>query len=72
MIGKWRFVRFVRFVHFVICPSNKYNDGHLSLRQGLLVVLVPMSFFWKSYGCICGDGLRRRALARATAVLSLC
>jgi hypothetical protein len=31
------------FVCFVVCPSNEYNDGHLSLRQGLLVVLVPMS-----------------------------
>jgi hypothetical protein len=27
---------------FVVFPSNKYNDGHPYLRQGLLVVLVPM------------------------------
>jgi hypothetical protein len=47
MIGARRFVHFVRFVGFVVCPSNEYNDGHLSLWQGLLVVLVPMSFFWK-------------------------
>jgi hypothetical protein len=27
---------------FVVFPSNEYNDGHPYLRQGLLVVLVPM------------------------------
>jgi hypothetical protein len=27
---------------FVVFPSNKYNDGHPYLRQGLLVVLAPM------------------------------
>jgi hypothetical protein len=35
-IGAWRFVGCVVF------PSNEYNNGHLCLRQGLLVVLVLM------------------------------
>jgi hypothetical protein len=35
-IGAWRFVSCVVF------PSNEYNNGHPCLRQGLLVVLVPM------------------------------
>jgi hypothetical protein len=35
-IGTWR------FVGCVIFPSNKYNNGHPCLWQGLLVVLVPI------------------------------
>ena len=31
-----------RFFGCVVFPSNEYNDGHPYLRQGLLVVLVPM------------------------------
>jgi hypothetical protein len=31
-----------RFFGCVVFPSNEYNDGHLYLRQGLLVVLVSM------------------------------
>jgi hypothetical protein len=38
-IGAWRFVGCVVF------PSNEYNNGHPCLWQGLLVVLVPMSFY---------------------------
>jgi hypothetical protein len=34
-------------VGFVVCPSNKHNDAHLILWQGLVVVLVPMTYFWK-------------------------
>jgi hypothetical protein len=30
------------FFGCVIIPSNEYNNGHLYLQQGLLVVLVPM------------------------------
>jgi hypothetical protein len=29
----------------VVFPSNEYSNGHPCLRQGLLVVLVPMSFY---------------------------
>jgi hypothetical protein len=29
----------------VVFPSNEYNNGHPFLWQGLLVVLVPMSFY---------------------------
>jgi hypothetical protein len=28
----------------VVFPSNEYNNGHPSLQQGLLVVIIPMSF----------------------------
>jgi hypothetical protein len=28
----------------IIFPSNKYNNGHPCLRQGLLVVIIPMRF----------------------------
>jgi hypothetical protein len=38
-IGAWCFVGCVVF------PSKEYNNGHPCLRQGLLVVLVPMSFY---------------------------
>jgi hypothetical protein len=34
-----------RFVGCVIFPSNEYNDGHPCLWKGLLVVLLPMSFY---------------------------
>jgi hypothetical protein len=30
------------FVGCVVFPSNEYNNGHPCLRQGLLIVLVPM------------------------------
>jgi hypothetical protein len=30
------------FFGCVVFPSNEYNDGHPYLRQGLLVVLLPM------------------------------
>jgi hypothetical protein len=35
-MGTWRFVGCVLF------PSNEYNNGHPCLRQGLLIVLVPI------------------------------
>jgi hypothetical protein len=28
----------------VVFPSNEYNNGHPCLQQGLLVVIIPMSF----------------------------
>jgi hypothetical protein len=28
----------------VIFPSNEYNNGHPCLWQGLLVVIIPVSF----------------------------
>jgi hypothetical protein len=33
------------FVGCVVFPSNEYNNGHPCLWQGLLIVLVPMSFY---------------------------
>ena len=61
-----------------LCPvlrlSNESNDGHLSLWQGLLVVLVPMSFSSGNSTVVFVEmlALAERALARATMLSCLC
>jgi hypothetical protein len=46
MIGAWR------FVGCVIFPSNKYNNGHPCLWQGLLIVLVPIIVYIAKRGIV--------------------
>jgi hypothetical protein len=38
-VGVWH------FIGCVIFPSNKYNNGHPCLWQGMLIVLVPMIMY---------------------------